>query len=700
MKYDSKEDREILKEIKNDIAVWFDYFSDNITRYREEVEFVVKGKQWEPTVAAEYKNLGKPCLTINKLYSYIQQIAGENRANTADLKVRSIANVSDETLELHENLLRSIAYDSNATIAYQSASECALLGYGVLGISIDYENARSFNQKPAVEAIKDPTTAFFDATAEDVTKSDGDVCGKWTILNRDEFEAKWPKAEILNNGKTGVSLFDRVDIGGGIFKDIKKDQVVVADVWKKKWKKKKIVQLSNKEVVDANEADEIIAAYYVQYATDQYGNYVDNFRPLEIIDERYADDYTINHYKICKSEILEKTEWPSKIMPLVFMDGNSFIIDGKQTTKAFTQFARSSQEYYNFLKSEICHYIKSGRKEQWIGDPECVAGNTEVWANPDRVQGILTAKTIPGKQYPTKVQSLEVPSSLINQQMYIDTEIHTILGIFQSTRGDVGNEISGVAVANKIRQGQSSSYIYRNNCNRAIQQIGKALLSLFPSLYDTERTVFVTDGDKQTKSIIINEGKSYGIKAGEPGFEEGKNSISAEEFDVEIEAGSSYALQKQENIVSMKDAMQVYPDARPYLISDYIKNLDLPNALQLSKTLYDALVPEEIKAKIEKRPPKQQRQPNPMMMAQMQNLQADTQKKQSEAIKNQSQAMKNQADTQIEGIATIDSLMNSHMDRTHENARLDMQNRKIDAEMYKAQTELIDKMITTTEKGV
>jgi len=59
MKYDSKEDREILKEIKNDIAVWFDYFSDNITRYREEVEFVVKGKQWEPTVAAEYKNLGK-----------------------------------------------------------------------------------------------------------------------------------------------------------------------------------------------------------------------------------------------------------------------------------------------------------------------------------------------------------------------------------------------------------------------------------------------------------------------------------------------------------------------------------------------------------------------------------------------------------------------------------------------------------------
>jgi len=678
MSYESKTDKDMLAEIKKDINSWFDYFMDNINRYKEEVRFTVLGDQWNENDKAEYEERRKPMLTVNKLYSYIQQIVGEQRANTADIELSTDENVDKKIIDIHEGLVRDIAYDSKGEIAAQTGFECALLGYGAMAVGTEYEDPNSFNQRIKIETVKDPITVFFDPAAKDVTKADGDFCGIWNILSHDEFKAMWPNKEIT----TGLPLVE--NNVSGIFDWMTKDDVAVADVYKKKWKRKKIALLSNGEVVDAKDADEIISAYYAQYATDQYGNYVDNFVPLEIIDERWTKDYDIWHYKISGVEVLEKTKWSSKLLPIVFMDGNSFTTDGQQITRSFTQFTHDAQKYYNFLKSDICQYVKSGRKEQWYGDADCIAGYEDVWKNPDRVQGLLPFKTVPGKQPPSRTNPIEIPNSLMAQQAYVDTEIHTILGIFQSTRGDIGNEISGVAIANKIRQGHSSAYVYIDNRNRAMEQIGRIVVSLIPHIYDTERTIFITDADNQQKSVKINDGQ---------------NNISKAKFNIKVKAGSSFAMQKVENRTSMKDLMQVYPDSRPYLVGEYVKNLDLNNAVQLSRELDDALVPEVVKAKREGRQPAPQ-PPNPMMIAQMQNLHADTQKKQSEAVKNQSTAMKNQADTQIEGIATIDNLMNSHMDRTHENARLDMQNRKIDAEMYKAQTELIDKMITTTEKGV
>jgi hypothetical protein len=678
MSYDSKADKDILDEIKKDINAWFNYFKNNIDRYKKEVRFTVLGEQWDEADKAEYDDRRKPRLTINKLYSYIQQIVGEQRSNTADIELNTDENIDKKIIEIHEGLVRDIAYNSKGEIAAQTAFECALLGYGAIAVNTEFENSNSFNQRIIIETIKDPVSVFFDPAAKDVTKEDGDFCGMWNILSHDEFKALWPNKEIT----TGLSLGEN-NIEG-LFEWMTNDNVAVVDVYKKKWKRKKISLLSNGEVVDSKDADEIISAHYAQYATDQYGNYTDNFVSLEIVDERWTKDYEIWHYKISGVEILEKTKWPSKLLPLVFMDGNSYTIEGEQITKSFTEFAHDAQRYYNFLKSDITQYIKSGRKEQWYGDVECIAGYEEVWKNPDRIEGLLPFRTIPGKQSPSKTSPIEIPSSLMAQQAYVDTEIHTVLGIFQSTRGDIGNEISGVAIANKIRQGYSSAYVYIDNRNRAIEQIGRIVVSLIPHIYDTERSIFITDADNQQKSVKINDGET---------------NISKSNFNIKVKAGSSFAMQKNENITKMKDLMQIYPDARPYLVGDYVKNLDLNNAVQLARELDDALVPEHVKAKREGRQPAPQ-PPNPMMIAQMQNLHADTKKKQSEAIKNQSQAIKNQTDTQIEGIATIDSLMNSHMDRTHDNAKLDMQNRKIDAEMYKAQAELIDKMITTTEKGV
>jgi hypothetical protein len=89
MSYDSKADKDILDEIKKDINAWFNYFKNNIDRYKKEVRFTVLGEQWDEADKAEYDDRRKPRLTINKLYSYIQQIVGEQRSNTADIELNT-----------------------------------------------------------------------------------------------------------------------------------------------------------------------------------------------------------------------------------------------------------------------------------------------------------------------------------------------------------------------------------------------------------------------------------------------------------------------------------------------------------------------------------------------------------------------------------------------------------------------------------
>jgi len=667
-----EKDKEILDEIKENIARWYDYFKDNITNYKDEVDFVVNGNQWDESSVKEYERRRKPMLTINKLYSYIQQIVGEQRSKDSNIKVRSINGVvSQQELSLSKGLLKSIAYNSKADIVYQTGLECSLLGFGAMGVKTDYENENSFNQKVEFYSIPEPYKAFFDPSAEDVTKSDGDYCGVYTIMTRKEFESAYPNIEV----PTTLPASD--NNVAGVFDWISKEEVVIADIYKKKWKKKKIVLLSDGRTVDKKDAEQIIEDHYNSLTYDENNIIAPSFIPLEIIDERETNYYEIYHYKIGAAEVLEKSLWPSKYLPIVFEDGNSFYLNGKQITKSFTLFARDAQKFYNFLKSDITQYVKSGRKEQFMGPNGCIKDNKNIWKNPDTVQGYLGYDIVNGMK-PERVPPIEIPSTLINQQAYVDTELHTVLGLFNANRGAAGNEISGVAIANKIRQGNNSAYIYIDNRDRAIEQLDRVALSLFPSIYDTQRVVHITDDDGNSKQIEINDGR---------------NNLSRAELDIEVEAGSSFALQKFENLTALKDLISVYPQAASLVADKYAKNLDLDDSIVIRDRLKE-LVPPEIIAKEEGRPPPPPKQ-NPMAMLQMQAAKAQVDRTQSETHKNNTTALKNTIDAQTAQLDAINEFMKTRHSREDREAQLELGHKKADAEIAKAYLDLLAKVQET-----
>ena len=88
---------------------------------------------------------------------------------------------------------------SNADFAYDSAIEnTATFGFGAWRIKTDYENELSFNQVIKIDRIADPLNVYFDKNAEQPDYSDANHVTILVKMTKDEFKARWPKADVSN----------------------------------------------------------------------------------------------------------------------------------------------------------------------------------------------------------------------------------------------------------------------------------------------------------------------------------------------------------------------------------------------------------------------------------------------------------------------------------------------------------------------
>ena len=106
---------------------------------------------------------------------------------------------------------------------------------------------------------------------------------------------------------------------------------------------------------------------------------------------RDSIDYEIIHYVATQEEILEQTKWPSKLNPLVFVDGHSYWKDGQQYTKSFHRTAQDPQRVLNMMTSEAVGNLINSHKSQWLGTPANFTGYENIWRDPSIPTGALIA---------------------------------------------------------------------------------------------------------------------------------------------------------------------------------------------------------------------------------------------------------------------------------------------------------------------
>jgi hypothetical protein len=133
-------------------------------------------------------------MTFNKLYDTTKKVVGEQRKNKPDLMVRSLTGKADQKqIDLRADLVRTISYQSENDLIYQTAFKQALMmGYGAFEICLEYENAKSFNKIIKYELIPDVTRTSFDPTAMKPHKGDGNFCARQYVYTKEEFYATYP----------------------------------------------------------------------------------------------------------------------------------------------------------------------------------------------------------------------------------------------------------------------------------------------------------------------------------------------------------------------------------------------------------------------------------------------------------------------------------------------------------------------------
>ena len=452
------DEHEVLTNATKHLNIWNSYFGENITRGKDDMNFVLRD-QWTAIERSEFTRVFKPAMTFNKLLDPLKKIAGEQRKNKPDLIVRSLTGkASQEQINLRADLVRTISYQSQNDLVYQTAFRSSLMrGFGAFQICLDYENSKSFNRIIRYELIPDPVRTAFDATALKPHKGDGNYCARYYVFTRDEFFATYP---YVTNPISFIDPYMLLD-----FQWQTRDTITVCDYFVKEWYSVIIYKLAptldypHGRVVNEIELKKIQDDFKLQQKIVE-GSEVEKIIESEaprIVNERQTQDYRIMHYRMIRDQIIDFSEWPSKQLPIIFVDGDSDYIEGRQYTRSFIHEARDAQKCVNYFGSEIAAEVKNRRREQWLGTPDNISGYEQDWRNPELQMGILRAKPDPKTgQMPVKQPPWDLSPAIMQNFQRATQDIREILG-FSETEALQGRDISGKARRERKLEGSMSA---------------------------------------------------------------------------------------------------------------------------------------------------------------------------------------------------------------------------------------------------
>jgi len=608
---DDIEEPTLLDASIQKVEEWYSKFNEHIERARNFLTFLYVD-QWDLNIRQARELINKPTMEFNKLTAIVRGILGEYRENSPTLTVRGVGTkVKQQTVDIYEGLIRHIEYESDADIAYQIAGRHGLeCGWGAARVVSEYESPTSFNQVLRIKPIMDFQSAFWDPTATDANKADGDYCGVYSVLSLDKFKKYYGKICPNPQGVSGLT-------GNYYVQWNTRDTVMICEMYLKEYFEENIVQLSDDKEMTAKEAKEVLDKQE-QYLAQNPDAELMGFEPLSIANERVSRDYKMKHIIFVQNKILEETEYPGRILPIPYFEGDSTVIDGEQIPIPYIQDAIDTQKLMNYIGSEIAYGILRSRKETIMATADMIAGHEDDWLNPGQVQGWLEYNFDRTAGKPEFINPPAFNDSFMTAYNNCNRDLMQILGRFEESRGEETNAVSGKAINARKTASNKPVNLYDSNNQRGIKQIGKICLDMIPHIYDNKRDIMVMGKDRKSKSVAINQPNGFEMNPGGDIEERVDNDLTNGKYDIEIRVDGSFDAQQSQAMDVMIRLAQVNP-AIGNLIPDLLaENSGLKNTPQMVERLR-TLVPPPIIAKEDGMPPPPppQQPPNPEIMVQM-----------------------------------------------------------------------------------
>lgn len=665
----AKLNSELCQKIKERVHKWENYWTENRNTYYFMMDFIM-GNQWDDAQAKLFERYDKSPLIVNKLGVLVNHMKGDQIQNTPNLQIVPDSNVTAEEAEIRSALIKNITFNSDSKTVFQTCYGQAIVGgYSGFIIGAQYIDEESCEQEIKIFNLTDPNMCYWDKSAKEISKIDGKHCGFKTRMSRAFFKDKYGQDIERQIGSSSLSddsmvLFDDDD-SITVVDDYEK--VKISDIHT-------IYKLSDGSTVNNKQLKE-----FEKIKIDGKKFIMKDGNALSILDERKTVKYKIMHRQIAGDFVLEETEFSSSILPIVFVDQDSYYDkNGRQITRSFFKDAIDSQKFLNYIATQSAYLLKTLRYDQFLVPRSAVQNpdTQQIWRDPSIQQGGLLYDQNSSGDKPEKLNPPELSGSLSHQYERALLDIQTSTGIYNTQLGEQGNEVSGTAIRRRNLRGQKNTQTSRTSIERAITAAGIIINDMIPKVYDTQRTIVISTAQSSEQKIEINKPiDEYGLLI--------QNDMTKGKYKIYIKPGMSYEGQKEEALESLQSVLMADKSGNAFsMVADmYVENLPLDNSIEL-RNRFRTMVPQEIieAGKTGKPLPPKPPQPTPeqqMLALKQQELQMKAQQSQVEMQRKMQELELKKAELQRKAIE-------SHQDMSFAWERLEAEKQEAAAELENA----------------
>ncbi len=273
----AKHNEKVARKARIACEKWRGYFKQNIDQYHQMHTFVL-GQQWTADEEDDMiKTFRKVPLVSNKLATMSNSLLGEQQQNTPQLQVVPMTNCDEEVAHLRELITKDIMFNNNTAIVYQTAAgQAAIGGFGAFLVDTEYSHSKSFDLDIIYRHFKDASRCYWDIGAESINKTDGTMCGFVSRMTRVKFQEIYGKDIEEKIGKTQIAaskeeiaLAVQPDEGDDPFSWSDTEAITIIDHYVRKYEKDTLYKLSNGNILNQEEMDDLIEDSREQNARNQ-----------------------------------------------------------------------------------------------------------------------------------------------------------------------------------------------------------------------------------------------------------------------------------------------------------------------------------------------------------------------------------------------------------------------------------------------
>lgn len=574
------ENEKLIEEMKRRFARCEDHESTNRPLWIADLKFAnadpENGYQWSEAMRKQRETDQRPALTINKTKQHNRQITNEARQNKPAVRVSPVDDGADkETAEVFNGIIRHIESNSSADTAYDQAAEFAVdAGLGYWRVTTDYADENSFDQEIYIKAVKNPLSIYLDPDIQEADGSDARFGFVFKEMPREEFEDKYPDAEAVT-----------WPLGGGD-NWLSKDIIRLVEYYK-------IVEKADTLCRDANSGETFLLSAI------EDAEQAKMIKADPAFKKRSVQKRTCKWYLIAGHQVLEQTDWLGKYIPIVRVVGDEVEIDGKVERKGHTRPMKDAQRMYNYNSSASVEYGALQTKTPIIAAAESIEGYSEFWerANTENLPYLpYNAFDEQGNAYPAPHRmTAPAPAQLFLQGMQTAAEeMKMASGQYDASMGARSNETSGRAIVARERQGDTATFHFPDNVNRAIKFTGKILVDLIPKIFDAPRVARILgeDGSADEARLDPSQPKAMVETQGADGKIQRIYNLSVGRYDVTAVPGPSYGSKRAEAFQALSEISSRNPALMDKAGDLIMLAADFPMADKIAKRLAKALPPE------------------------------------------------------------------------------------------------------------